>query len=149
LIWVLSVFRRNYFRGTYYKSIASSDSWVGTISGDSCPGSRTRRRDVWSSVTPAYHSAALNYPRPIEAGWSAIFSLGCRSLGPPVDYSACAAKSYAWSTRSVNISLKTTFIFYDAKKISFALNQKHSPDPCSPPSLSLLTLNLISFRLFL
>lgn len=37
-------------------------------------------------ITPRH----LITPRPIDAGWSAISSLGCRSLGPPVDYSARA-----------------------------------------------------------
>lgn len=40
----------------------------------------------------------------------------------PITRSACwllcvRGKKYAWSTRSVNISLKTTFIFCNAKKI--------------------------------
>lgn len=114
---VVSVFHRNYLRGTYYKSIASSDSWIGAISRDSCPGSRTRRRDVWSSVTPAYHSAALNYPPADRSRVVRDFLAGM-----PITRSACwllcvRGKKCAWSTRSVNISLKTTFIFYDAKKI--------------------------------
>lgn len=71
------------------RAIRGSERSAGTRAPDHERGGAMYDRRSRQPITPRH----LITPRPIDAGWSAISSLGCRSLGSPVDYSARAVKS--------------------------------------------------------
>lgn len=107
------------------RAIRGSERSAGTRAPDHERGGAMYDRRSRQPITPQH----LITPRPIEAGWSAISSLGCRSLGPPVDYSA-RQKVRLIDTLSEHL-IKDNFHFLWCKKIT-CIKSKTS-DFYSPP----------------